>query len=67
MNYWIQKNINVGSVVKHIHTGTLMTVVSITTCGTHWGIYNEYTCQWFIGSKLHTDTFSRKTIILEKE
>jgi uncharacterized protein YodC (DUF2158 family) len=70
MNYWLKRKsklkILVGSVVKDVHTGTLMTVMSITTSAWPWGISNEYTCQWFVGGKLHTQVFLEKSIILEK-
>lgn len=77
MNHWIKKHllkknkplkeIFIGSVVKNIKTGTLMTVVLITTLGTPWGVWTEYTCQWFVGNTLHTDTFRRRELILEKQ
>lgn len=70
MNHWIdkrkQKNqIIVGSVVKDTRTGTLMTVVTIFTSGTLWGVRNEYLCQWFVGNQLFTDMFLRNSIELE--
>lgn len=77
MNHWIKKHllkknkpfkeIFIGSVVKNIKTGTLMTVVLITTTGTPWGVWTEYTCHWFVGNKLHTDVFRRRELILEKQ
>jgi len=72
MNHWLKRKrikntlINVGSVVKDLRTGTLMTVSSISTLGSPAGVYTVYFCQWFVGTRLYDGHFAEHQISLEK-